>query len=261
MQKYKFPSNIEDQHAIMRLSIFERNNDLIEGDQQFVATNNQLSSILLYMPTSIQFNDGLTFENVDMSNAVSLASDFIDALRKGSVGDAEAREAIPNLQTRALSRVAGSGGIFGGLASQALIRSGQVLNPRTALLFRGPILRQFSFAFKFIPSDKGEADQIQEIIKTIRLNSYPSVDVSQSESIFSFPNVFRISFVENPNSESGVNTLKMINIADTYCTAISTNYNPTANAFYEGGYPSEIDLTLTFQETRALNRNSIEQGF
>ena len=51
----------------------------------------------------------------------------------------------------------------------------------------------------------------------------------------------------------------MPKIFDCYLTTVETNYNPNANVFFKGGAPNEIDLSITYQETRALTRNDIDE--
>ena len=54
----------------------------------------------------------------------------------------------------------------------------------------------------------------------------------------------------------------MPRIIDTYLTSMGANYNATGNAFHEndgvlGAAPTEIDLTMTFQEVRAITRDDL----
>jgi len=256
MANYTFPRNLQNHRTMMRISIHQRQNEITDISRQMHSTETVLSRIYLYMPTSVQISDGLTFENVNLSSALGMGIDAMNVV--GSGGDMSG--ALDTVQAGVLQGVAnGGGGLVAGAAAQALIQSGRVTNPRTQLLFKGPILRQFSFAHKLIPSNRSEAEDIYQMIKTIRKYSYPISDgmSSESESMFQFPDVFRIEMV----SSTGGGKLKMSKIADTYCTAITTNYNPTSNAFYAGGYPSEIDIAMTFQETKTLSRADIEQGF
>lgn len=266
MSRYTFPRNLSKQRAMMRISIHQRKNELTDVNRELHSTQTVLSRIYLYMPQSVQINDGLTYENVDLSNLLSTGQDVANAVSNGVTGNDVNTDSIV---TSGLNAAQGSGGIIGGAASQALIRTGRVLNPRTQMLFKGPVLRQFSFQFKFIPSNRDEAEDIYNMIQEIRAYSYPSVSgiTEGGESTFTFPDIFRLEFVRNPTDQeytSGGNSdqLKLIRLADTYCTAISTNYNPTSPTFHAGGYPSEVDLSLTFQETKVVTRSDIlDKGF
>ena len=49
----------------------------------------------------------------------------------------------------------------------------------------------------------------------------------------------------------------MIQFAKAYCTAINTTYGSSGPAFFKGGKPVEIDLTMTFQEAEIQTRESL----
>ncbi len=70
-----------------------------------------------------------------------------------------------------------------------------------------------------------------------------------------FPNLFRISFLRF--GPDGNTNPFIIPFADAYCTGITTNYNAASPALMQDGAPSEVDLTLNFQETKVLDRKSI----
>jgi hypothetical protein len=53
----------------------------------------------------------------------------------------------------------------------------------------------------------------------------------------------------------------LIKYGRAYITAVSVNYNQTSPTFFEDGMPSEIDLSLTFQETKAISRQNIAEGY
>jgi hypothetical protein len=53
----------------------------------------------------------------------------------------------------------------------------------------------------------------------------------------------------------------MISQMHSYLTSVNVTYNSSTPAFYADGMPSEIDLQLTFQESKALNRALIMKGY
>ena len=56
-------------------------------------------------------------------------------------------------------------------------------------------------------------------------------------------------------------SLKVPKILLCYLRDMTTTVNGTAAVFHYDGQPSEIDLTLIFQEYRALSRQDVEAGF
>ena len=72
-----------------------------------------------------------------------------------------------------------------------------------------------------------------------------------------YPPTFRIEFMSG-----GKPNKYMPRIIDTYLTGMGANYNATGNAFHEndgvlGAAPTEIDLSMTFQEVRAITRDDL----
>ena len=74
-------------------------------------------------------------------------------------------------------------------------------------------------------------------------------------STFKFPDVFKVTYLTG-----GKENKHMIKMMESYLTSVTVNYNSTSPTFYEDGMPSEIDLSLTFQESKALNRDLIISG-
>ena len=71
---------------------------------------------------------------------------------------------------------------------------------------------------------------------------------------YKFPNIFRLQFMWN----GGVNEAIPQPLL-SYLVDVSTTYNPSSMSFHEDGNPTEIDLTLRFQEYRAMSRQDVEQ--
>jgi glutamine cyclotransferase len=74
-------------------------------------------------------------------------------------------------------------------------------------------------------------------------------------STFKFPDIFEITYLTK-----GKQNKHMIRQVESYLTAVSVTYNQTSPTFFADGMPSEVDLQLTFQESKALNRNMIQKG-
>ena len=61
------------------------------------------------------------------------------------------------------------------------------------------------------------------------------------------------------NMNSGTENPFIPRIYSTYCTSVNSNFNSTGNVYFVDNAPLEVDLAISFQETRALNRHDIEQ--
>jgi len=250
MARYQYPADANAHPAWVSISVRKRiTTEVTESRTR--STERIEDEVYLYMPTALSFNDGLAFDQVQLSNAVSAATGAVESNR----GYAEAvGEAITDIGRGMISDQASRGGTGGGVAASVVLNQGFIRNPRTEMLFKGPTLRAFTMNFKLMPNSGKESNEIESIIKTLRRHAYPTV--GESGATFYFPSIFSIEFV----SFSGPSP-RMIKLANAYCTAISTNFNPTSPAFFDDGAPAEVDLALTFQETEVITRDKVDRGY
>lgn len=230
-------------------------------------TMSSLGSVVLYMPAGVSVNDNLSYDNVDtgmggmLLNAAgdsASPSEFIDKLREN------AKPLVQRAISQKLADFSQEKGMAGGAAAQALINMGEVVNPHTQMLFKAPALRQFSYTFKMVPRSLAEANQIIQIVKFFRAAAYPELGADRSEvngktvemSTFKFPDIFKITYLTR-----GKENQNLIKHVDSYLTSVNVSYNETSPTFFANGMPSEVTLQLGFQESKALNRALIKQGY
>jgi hypothetical protein len=136
---------------------------------------------------------------------------------------------------------------FAGQAAQApglLTRStGSVLNPNMELLFKGPNLRTFNFAFQFRPRFEDESVAVKEIIRIFKRNM--AVQRSASEFFLLTPNIFTIKYIHN----SGEDHPFMNRMKPCMLSGFNVNYTPDNSYMtYQDGGMTGYDVTMTFQE-------------
>jgi hypothetical protein len=254
-------------------------------------SNGNLSGrrVELYMPISITFPDGATYENTDLGivgaigentlqSGKSIASTFLDTVKgglktlaggitgtaDGAVGSVLVTELLRNKSgkfTKPLSDVAG-------LATRV------TPDANSRVLFKGVAFREFSFQFKLIASSYEEAKQIEGLIRFLRSELYPDIiqsissqkeDEPKSDVISlgqRYPNRFQIKMKYG----EGRNNEVLNKIKPAYLRAVNTVYNGTQQSFHQsrnGGTakPFEVDLTLTFQESLKLTRQDVVEGY
>lgn len=240
--------------------------DTVRTSPEFASSS--LGSVSLYMPAGLQINDNLSYDNVDtgvggmLVNAYQNSASTSDALK--SVAK-ESPQLLDRFVSQKLASMSQEKGLVGGAAGQVLINRGEVVNPHTQMLFRSPALRQFNFNFKMIPRSKAEAKEIIKIVQFFRLAAYPALGADTAQgadnkaltmATYKFPDVFEIKYLAG-----GRENKHLIKFGRAYLTAINVNYNQTSPTFFDDGMPSEIDLSLTFQETKALSREDIMKGY
>ena len=224
------------------------------------------SSISLYLPLGLAFRDNVTYENFDLGAAgasmeaglgfaesmVKGLGSFVSQLTSGDNGD---------LAKLAGVQLASQFGSFGAEAQAASkLAGGVTLNPNSRILFKQPNIREFSFAFKMIAKSKKEAREINEIIKLLRTELYPdeilaNVGDASISLGYKFPNKFNIAFEYDGDKIPGLAKIKPCYLRD-----VSTTFNASQMAMHEDGNFMEVDMTLSFQETKALVRKDVSEG-
>lgn len=289
MPRFAYPGNISEKHPVQtRISILKRFSLVSEFAKDGLNPDTQMSpkmlkdygvdltsrtltkqtveepthQIYLYAPASIQFSDGLQYDNQDLglfAGALFAGSEaaleqsgdggaVVEQLKNAGSGVAKVGAGVA---TAAVGEIAKSSGV----GQQIRLRTGVARNPRTEMLFKAPSLRQLSLTWKLMPTNQQESDTVYNMIQCMRAHAYPAT--GGSEVTFSFPDIFQIDFISQSGGRS-----QMIKFAKAYCTSVTTNYGASGPAFFKGGKPVEIDLTMTFQETVVQTRETIQdEGF
>ena len=215
---------------------------------------NILGTVTLPVPSQIGDNNGADYGSGNLNflqeAGLGVASDVIAGNQEG-LRSAGAR--IKNL----IGTISGNSdnlvnnffanqavGAFGGNLdfNQLLARSsGVIINPNMELLFTGPKLRSFTFAFKFTPRFSKEAEEVKQIIRAFKKHSSP-----RSNGIFlKTPEIFQIRYLgEGGQNHQFLNRFKL-------CALTNMTVNYTGDgvyATYDDGTPVSTIMTLTFNE-------------
>ena len=281
-QKYVYPGNLSQKHPVqVRISILRRNTELnnlinkglavdtqITGDlENFVqraanqvrttdTVETAIANIYLYTPASVSINDALQYDNSEIGIIASSVLSAADEMIESNAGNVEQTLTIGGAVIGgALQAAVTEGSKAAGIKQLGRQALGVARNPRTEMLFKAPSLRQLSLTWKLMPTNEQESDTIYNMIQCMRAHAYPAT--GGSEVTFSFPDIFQIDFISQSGGRS-----QMIKFAKAYCTSVTTNYGASGPAFFKGGKPVEIDLTMTFQETVVQTRETIQdEGF
>ena len=157
---------------------------------------------------------------------------------KKTVKDPDTKNAIANL-------IAGSA--TGIDTDELLARTqGSILNNNLALLFKGPALRTFTFQFILSPRDRGEALEVQKIIRALKQSS--AAQRTPGGTFLGAPNLFRLEFL------SGLVRHKFLpRVKKCALVSVGVNYMPENSYMtYEDTSMVSYSLSLSFQETEAL---------
>lgn len=231
------------------------------------------NEIKLYMPPAFSYNDGVSYNNFELGvggakfEAASKAGlDVAERTRQGfqntfadlggllGVGNnSRGADAAAALMFQGIADKVGQGGL-------AKSMSRVVSNPNVRVIFSGVNLRTFSFTFNLISASAKESVEIEKIVKFFRTELYP-ISIGQKlgpdtqiETGLRFPNRFIIEIMYG-----GVPVFTKLK--PLYLTNVGTVYNKSQAGMHHDGKPFEVDVTLTFQESVALKRQDIENGY
>jgi len=163
--------------------------------------------------------------------------DVKDQLAKGEVGSDLASAVNVYLAQSAVGAQ--------GLLSRT---TGAILNPNLEMLFGGPQLRSFAFAFTLSPRDADEADQVRKILRFFKQGM--SVKTSSSNVFLKAPNIFDIQY-QTFNTQGQEIVHPSINIIKT-CALTSCNVRYTPNGTYMT-YDDPYRTMAAYQLTLAFN--------
>lgn len=225
--------------------------------------------IQLYMPQALALNENIQYNQVDLGpgglaavGAMNAGGSLVSAVSRGL---SEGLESIFNLATGQIAGTAAQ--VAAARVSQAIPKVGlrtaaatalqTGINPGTRMIFDRPNIREFTFTFRFIPTSAAEANQVEQIIRVFRQEIYPkSLDIANGiPAGYEFPNLFQVEF------QFLGSTAKFPKMQKSYLRNCQVVYNPNGMTFHADGHPTEIDMTLVFQEYRALAKQDIQKGY
>jgi len=226
-------------------------------------------TVSLYLPQAIQIRDAVQYDNFDLGtlgaltqsglqSGGSVLGSAVKGITEGisSFMDAFSQSSFDTpLASLALTRAASKFGDQVGGAVQLQTRV--TVNPNTRALFKSVALREIPFTFRLVATNQKEAEEIKEIIKFFRSELYPGeiADAERNISIgYKLPNLFEIE-MQYDNKQVATKFL------DSYLRDVSVTYNQNGAAMHSDGNFTDVEITLSFIESRALSKKDVEQGY
>lgn len=138
----------------------------------------------------------------------------------------------------AVKGFAGAGAL--NVSGVAQVTAGLVKNPHTALLFNNVQLRTFTFQWRLSPRSEAQSRKLNGIINQLKRAMHPSF-VGGGFAL-EYPNLFTVEF---NNDKEGIVTVDYAFLQD-----FQINPTPSGQVYYRNGYPSIVEMSMTFKETR-----------
>ena len=249
-----------------------------------------VGSVLLYMPEKITTNYGFDYQGESLQLAVA-GLGLADIIGGGSMLSEEAKaEFVAGISeqfslrfvTKILDDLGGLAGINVGATGTLEKKRRRVLNPHMQFLFKSVNQRSFEYTFSFAPRNEKDSEAIDNIIRTFKFYAHPEI---QAGGIFhGYPAEFDIQYIARENKDQPYAENDWLNkVGRCYLSSVAVDYSAAgvfstfrglkkdlpdrfrgttpSSTSRQGNPPTNINLTLTFNELETLNRAHIAEGF
>ena len=128
---------------------------------------------------------------------------------------------------------------------------GVVPNSNMQLLFNNVTLRGFNFSYLMSPRSEDEAKVVNQIIRTFKQGMAAkkrNLQAGGASLFLGTPNVYKLEYKIGNTQIKGMNKFKICALK-----GFAVNYSPNGKwSAYEGGQPSSVTMTMTFQEIEPI---------
>jgi hypothetical protein len=157
----------------------------------------------------------------------------------------------PEMQARALSELAKLPGL-NMLNNLRELATKTKTNPFREVLFEGVDYRAFSFKYRFYPKSKSESKKVHDIITMFKMHMHP--ELTAGKLFFIYPSEFDIQYYYRDKENNYLNKFARCALVD-----MQVDYGGDQFTSFEDGAPTEIGLSLTFQELEQMTSEGIEK--
>ena len=265
-----FPSTVPELYYPSNLMDAKSNFLRIEANKyQYGGGGPILGAVSLYHPGGVGFADGAGFSTFDMGPLGNdLMAGVIDpnanaaSIAKTSVGDLTGNnEGASELRTMLAMKIAKESGLSSLAPGTENLQEiygaakGVAVNPNSTTAFQNMNIRSYTFNFKMIAESPSESDTIRQIQTFFREHMYP--EEGAGSYLLTYPATFTVKFYTADGRENPYYP----KIYELNLTNFSTNYNGSSHLHFDGGAPVEVDISLSFQETKVLTKADLGEGY
>lgn len=256
------------QYVAKGLGLAQKGGTGLSQDMAFIgnarkSNRNALGSVILPIPGGISDANSVDWGGGDTMNPMdaALSGAAMNIINKGGEGVADvtsgAKAALEGSSSELKRAVSTAfAGAASGVEGQVLSRTtGEILNPNMELLFKGPSLRPFTFAFKLAPRSSKEAETVIAILRFFKQGMAP---IKSSSNLFlKSPNTFRLGYYHRGQPHRFLNKFK-----ECALQSVALEYTPDGTyATYEDGVMTSYNMTLTFNELEPIFSNDYGNSY
>ena len=218
-------------------------------------TNRITQSIRLHMPDTLTWDFAQDWQEVSLTQelgvALQAAQGITGAFSKvDNTQNGEKGGVLTSLLPAAAEALGEAMG-GGGKTQIAMGLTGYAVNPQVEVLYVSPKLRAFQFDFTFAPKSSKEAQNVIDIIGSLKFHSAPEILGGYSGRYFVPPATFDIGF---SNKNIG-------RIASCALDRLNVDYAPNGYITFKDGMPVYIRLQLSFKELEFITKEKVKEGY
>ena len=226
-------------------------------------------SVAIYLPPNVQDTTTAAYTGAATGVVGAAAAGAFNVIENMGKKDYEAAAAgivsaaqsiVGEAAIRATAEITEA--ISGAEGTRGLLNKafGQADNPYMEVLFDKMQLRTFTYNFTFSPKNREETEDVQKIIQLFRFHMSPELK-GAANRFLTLPSEFDIHYMYQAQDGQASENDYYNKIATCVCTGCDVNYTPDGVKSFEGGAPTKITMTLSFQETELLTKERIALGF
>ena len=236
----------------------------------YKTTTRITDSVALYLPPNVSDNTTAGYNDASTGIVGLVAAGggkFLDAMKRNDyqaaaeqlIGGVKAisEEALIRSSAGIIDLIGGGEGDTLGLANKVF---GQAMNPYMEVIFDSMAMRNFTYNFTFTPKNAQERDDVQDIIKLFRYHMAPELKGAQHRFL-TLPSTFDIHYMYQHSKDYASENNFYSKIATCVLKDCNVNYTPNGVKSFQDGSPTQITMSLSFQETELLTKQSINAGF
>jgi hypothetical protein len=253
----RWPVDLPPSHLIVDLHDFQSISGLGTDSISFDGyhAGNRRARIRIPIPTSPPSDSfGISWSTESFFDFFRSTNNY------ASGGPAKRREAFRNL-------IRGAESARNGLE----LTLGGIINPAMAVMFKGPMYKEYSLGLIMAPRTEDESVTIRRIVNWFRWGT--ATEANFGGAVYEYPSVFKLQYSENITEYGevgpGINPLtrrwltysKWQAFKPAVMTSMNVNYIPGGHPILlENGYPEAIQIALHFTEIEYWLKRDFEHG-
>jgi hypothetical protein len=208
------------------------------------------TAIALHIPNQLSIRYGMQW-NEDDTAALAMAAVGSGEIMK-AMGEGGSMKDVTDVGTAIIANIALSKGPMAAANSKAL---GLAANPKKEQIFKGVDFRTFAFDYQFYPRSPEEAQNVLNIIQQFKYHMHPEFK-DTNNFIYVYPSEFDVFYYQG-----GKENMNLHRHTSCVLSEMNVNYTPNGSfTTFANGMPTQINVTMMFQELALLTKDKISEG-